>query len=95
MTTWHAEYLVEHICALALVIDNFETDVNDLKDDLKLQTKMHVPLNHYSFSTDLALTLMQCCKLLQRTRVQSWSPDRGRSHEICYSKGGNAVSKDC
>lgn len=28
-----------HACALALVVDGFEVDVSDLRDDLKLETK--------------------------------------------------------
>ena len=36
---WHSDYLMTHICALALHIDNFATDIYDLKEDLRLESK--------------------------------------------------------
>lgn len=39
MTRWHVDNLITHICAAALYVDNFEVDVNDLRDDLKLENK--------------------------------------------------------
>lgn len=42
MTKWKVDNLVTHICALALIIDNFETDVNDIREDLGLDNKQFV-----------------------------------------------------
>ena len=39
MTRWDVDYLMTHICAIALIIDNFETNLTDIVNDLKLETK--------------------------------------------------------
>ncbi|KAF2181665.1 DNA-directed RNA polymeras-like protein I 49 kDa polypeptide [Zopfia rhizophila CBS 207.26] len=39
MTRWHIDRLMTHVAAAALIVDNFEVDVNDLRDDLKLENK--------------------------------------------------------
>ncbi|KAF2095234.1 A49-like RNA polymerase I associated factor [Rhizodiscina lignyota] len=39
MTKWKVDNLVTHICALALIVDNFESDVNDIREDLSLDNK--------------------------------------------------------
>lgn len=39
MTKFHVDLLITHLCALALVIDNFEVDMYDLGEDLKLESK--------------------------------------------------------
>lgn len=39
MTKWKVDNLVTHICALALIVDNFETDVHDIREDLSLDNK--------------------------------------------------------
>ena len=31
------DYFMTHVCALALTIDNFETNIVDLRDDLRLE----------------------------------------------------------
>lgn len=43
MTRWHTDNLLTHICAAALLVDGFEVDVNDLRNDLKLENKECVP----------------------------------------------------
>ncbi len=42
MTKWRVDYLVTHIAALALTVDDFEVDIYDLKEDLRLETKEYV-----------------------------------------------------
>ncbi|KAF2273762.1 DNA-directed RNA polymeras-like protein I 49 kDa polypeptide [Westerdykella ornata] len=37
LTRWHIDNLATHICAAALIVDNFRVDVNDLREDLKLE----------------------------------------------------------
>ena len=44
MTKWHVDKLIMHICALTLHIDNFETDIHDLQEDLRLET---AKMSHY------------------------------------------------
>ncbi|KAI9818406.1 MAG: DNA-directed RNA polymerase I subunit rpa49 [Pycnora praestabilis] len=39
LNKWHLDKLMTHIAALALVVDNFEVDTYDLKEDLKLENK--------------------------------------------------------
>ncbi|KAI9679058.1 MAG: DNA-directed RNA polymerase I subunit rpa49 [Trizodia sp. TS-e1964] len=34
---WHVDYLITHMAALCLIIDNFEVDIYDLKEDLNLK----------------------------------------------------------
>ena len=40
---WNIDNLITHACAAALIVDDFEVDVNDLKEDFKLDNKMYVP----------------------------------------------------
>lgn len=47
MPRWNIDNLMTHICAAALIIDDFEVDVNDLRDDLKLENKEYVLLCFY------------------------------------------------
>jgi DNA-directed RNA polymerase I subunit RPA49 len=44
MTRWNIDNLMTHICAAALMVDNFEVDVSDLRDDLKLENKEYVKI---------------------------------------------------
>lgn len=39
MTKYQVDLLITHVCALALIVDNFEVDMYDLREDLKLETK--------------------------------------------------------
>lgn len=39
VTRWHLDNLITHICALAVTVDGFTTDVYDLQQDLKLEMK--------------------------------------------------------
>ncbi|KAF2676761.1 DNA-directed RNA polymeras-like protein I 49 kDa polypeptide [Lentithecium fluviatile CBS 122367] len=39
MPRWNTDNLMTHICAAALIVDGFEVDVNDLRNDLKLENK--------------------------------------------------------
>lgn len=38
---WNIDNLITHACASALIVDDFEVDVNDLKEDFKLDNKMY------------------------------------------------------
>ena len=39
LNKWHIDNIITHICALALTIDNFVTDIRDLCYDVRLETK--------------------------------------------------------
>ena len=39
LTRWNIDYLLTHIAAAALIVDNYEVDMNDLREDLKLELK--------------------------------------------------------
>ena len=39
MPRWNTDNLITHIAAAALIVDDLEVDVNDLRDDLKVDNK--------------------------------------------------------
>lgn len=39
LTRWHIDNLIAHVAAAALIVDNYEVDVFDLREDLRLETK--------------------------------------------------------
>jgi DNA-directed RNA polymerase I subunit RPA49 len=39
MTRWHIDNLMTHIAAATLIIEDYEVDVNDLREDLRLANK--------------------------------------------------------
>jgi DNA-directed RNA polymerase I subunit RPA49 len=42
MNRWQIDYLMTHIAALTLIVDNYETDMFELKEDLRLDLKQCV-----------------------------------------------------
>lgn len=42
MPRWNIDNLMTHIAAAALIVDEFAVDVNDLREDLKLENKEYV-----------------------------------------------------
>ena len=50
---WYTDYLMTNICCLALIVDDFETDVCELREDLALELNQYVLLTQ-SFSCLLA-----------------------------------------
>ena len=45
MTEWHVDKLMTYMAALTLFIDDYEVDLFDLQEDLRLDTKKYV-LSH-------------------------------------------------
>ena len=39
LNKWALDNLTTHICALTLLIDNYEVDMYDIREDLKLENK--------------------------------------------------------
>lgn len=37
MPRWNIDNLMTHVAAAALIVDDFEVDVNDLREDLKIE----------------------------------------------------------
>ena len=44
LNKWHVDNIITHICALALTIDNFTTDISHLCYDMRLEAKEYVLL---------------------------------------------------
>jgi hypothetical protein len=44
MPRWNIDNLMTHVAAAALIVDDFEVDVNDLREDLKIENKEYVML---------------------------------------------------
>lgn len=49
LTKWHVDKLRAHCCALSLIVDDFESDTHDLREDLGLTTKEYVRLARVSW----------------------------------------------
>lgn len=77
MSRWHVDNLMTHIAAAALIVDDFEVDVNDLRDDLKLENKEYVDSGLvYGTYANTA----QDQAILCRARLQTRSTNTGRPH---------------
>jgi DNA-directed RNA polymerase I subunit RPA49 len=77
MSRWHVDNLMTHIAAAALIVDDFEVDVNDLRDDLKLENKEYVDSGLvYGTYANTA----QDQAILCRARLQTHSTNTGRPH---------------
>ena len=42
MPRWNIDNLITHVAAAALIVDDHEVDVNDLREDLKIENKEYV-----------------------------------------------------
>lgn len=42
MPRWNIDNLITHVAAAALIVDDLEVDVNDLREDLKIENKEYV-----------------------------------------------------
>lgn len=74
-----------HVAAAALIVDDFEVDVNDLREDLKIENKEYVV---YAARFDLhKLTSSQDQTVLPRTRLQSWSTNTDRYDKVQINQG--------
>ena len=39
MNRWAVDFFMTHVCAIALIIDNFELNTEDIVEDFKLELK--------------------------------------------------------
>lgn len=37
MTKWHMDYFFTHMAALTLYVDDYETDIHDIREDLMMR----------------------------------------------------------
>ena len=42
VSKWFVDYVITHTAALSLYIDNWQTDIADLRDDLRIEMKGYV-----------------------------------------------------
>jgi hypothetical protein len=71
--------MITHACAAALIVDDNEVDVNDLRDDFKVDNKQYV---HTAGMDAWVLTKIQNASILRRTGLQSDCANSNRPHEI-------------
>lgn len=50
MPRWNIDNLMTHVAAAALIVDDYDVDVNDLREDLKIENKEYV---HQQFESYL------------------------------------------
>jgi len=65
MPRWNVDNLCTHIAAAALIVDDFDVDVNDLRDDLKIDNKQYVPQYH-------ALSIAANVTIESKPTLQNW-----------------------
>ena len=56
MSRWHVNNLLAHVCAAALIVDDYEVDVNDLRDDLRIENREYVVVFLYPVTWPFRLT---------------------------------------
>lgn len=84
MPRWNVDNLITHVAAAALIVDDFEVDVNDLREDLKIENKEYVI---HRRSKDPNLTLSQDQTVLPRIRLQSRPTYTNRHDEVQVDQG--------
>lgn len=94
MPRWNIDNLMTHVAAAALIVDDFEVDVNDLREDLKIENKEYVVFPPHSDLREL--TPSQDQTVLSRARLQSRPTytdghdqvqvDKGRGQQPQYRK---------
>jgi DNA-directed RNA polymerase I subunit RPA49 len=85
MPRWNIDNLMTHVAAAALIVDDFEVDVNDLREDLKLENKEYVS-RPWQFAVPLTNSL-QSQAVLRGAGMQAHSAHTNRSHQVEAHKG--------
>jgi len=93
MSRWHVDNLMTHIAAAALTVDDYEVDVNDLREDLKLENKEYVPQGLLDITHANAI---QDQAILRRTRMQAQrtNPNRSHTHEAHQSRNRQPLHRE-
>jgi hypothetical protein len=82
-----------HVAAAALIVDDHEVDVNDLREDLKIENKEYVvPAKHSSLQQ---LTSPQDQAVLLRARLQSQPPNTDRHDQVQVDQGRGREPQHC
>lgn len=74
-----------HVAAAALIVDDHEVDVNDLREDLKIENKEYVVSTKHSNLQQL--TSPQDQAVLLRARLQSQPPNTDRHDQVQVDQG--------
>jgi hypothetical protein len=72
MPRWNVDNMMTHIAAAALIVDDNEVDVNDLRDDLKIDNKEYV----CHINTDITITNTE---IEFKHTLQNWAA--GSAHQ--------------
>ncbi|KAF1986011.1 RNA polymerase I associated factor, A49-like protein [Aulographum hederae CBS 113979] len=75
MTKWHVDYLMTHICVFALIVDDFETDIKDLQEDLRLDQKQ---MTQYFQEVGARVSALPASVL----KARGMSKEKGAAHRI-------------
>ncbi len=79
MNKWHYDHLLTHIAALSLIVDDFETDTSNLRDDLNVKVK---EIERYFREVGAKVSLPT---EKERTK-EKWSKGEGALHKIARLK---------
>jgi hypothetical protein len=90
MPRWNIDNLMTHVAAAALIVDDFEVDVNDLREDLKIENKECVACPVY-----MATLTVQGAAVLPRAGLQGGPPDRGRPDQVQAHQGREQQPPHC
>lgn len=85
MPRWNIDNLMTHVAAAALIVDDHEVDVNDLREDLKIENKEYVVSTKHS--SHQQLTSPQDQAVLLRARLQSQPPNTDRHDQVQIDQG--------
>ena len=85
MPRWNIDNLMTHVAAAALIVDDHEVDVNDLREDLKIENKEYVVSTKHSSLQQL--TSPQDQAVLLRARLQSQPPNTDRHDQVQVDQG--------
>ena len=80
-----------HVAAAALIVDDHEVDVNDLREDLKIENKEYVVSTKHSNLQQL--TSPQDQAVLLRARLQSQPPNTDRHDQVQVDQGRDRESQ--
>jgi hypothetical protein len=85
MPRWNIDNLMTHVAAAALIVDDHEVDVNDLREDLKIENREYVVSTKHSSLQQL--TFPQDQAVLLRARLQSQPPNTDRHDQVQVDQG--------
>jgi hypothetical protein len=79
MPRWNVDNMITHACAAALIVDDNEVDVNDLRDDFKVDNKEYA---HHSKFLSMDANTEQNASIFRRAGLQSDCAITNRPHQV-------------